>query len=266
MRPEDAELIAEIEAQDEAKSAQEMEVEKKELTTTEHEKTPQAQAPKVSAVIHVNEHNYLDAATLEGRYRLASAFYKGGMVPKSYKSPEQVFAALEFARELGLKPLSALRNIAMINGSPSVWGDLPLALVRQSGLLFSIHEFWFDKQYKQISFKNQNLNAAIFGAICITKRVNQEVGYETWFTMDDAKAANLLGKDSPWKTYTRRMLQMRARSQNLKDQFPEVLYQLPIAEYDFNTIPQMDSAKKIVTRRDGTQSQDALALLNERGE
>lgn len=206
---------------------------------------------------------YLKADTLEGRYRLAKAFIAGGMVPKGYRTPEQVFAGLEYARELQLKPLVGLRNIAVINGSPSIWGDAPLALVRRSKQLEYIQEFLFDKDFEKICFANKNINAEAYGAVCITKRKEDPEAKETWFTMDDAKRAGLLGRDNVWKTYPRRMLQMRARSQNLKDNFSDCLMGIEIAEYDYNYIPQAGLQERTINRR-GEQVIDVAKTMNEK--
>lgn len=234
------------------------------LKDTEGAKTPDTTKVEHGASIVALEHNYLDSPTLDGRYRLASAFFKGGMVPKSYTSPAAVFSGLELARELRLKPLVGLRNIAVINGHPSVWGDLPLALVRRSGSMAMIFEFIFDKDLNEICFANKNINASPYGAVCRTKRLGDEFIKETWFTMDDAKQAGLLGRDNPWKTYPRRMLQMRARSQNLKDNFSDVLLGISIAEYDFNYMPnQTENHYKGKIAHNGTVVRDVASELNE---
>ncbi len=94
--------------------------------------------------------------TLEDSYRYAKSLVDSGMLPKMYDKPEKVMAAIQFAKELGLPPLNALKNIAIVNGSPSLWGDLPLAIVRSSGKLESINEFTIDKDYKVICFENKN--------------------------------------------------------------------------------------------------------------
>jgi hypothetical protein len=208
------------------------------------------------------EDKYLTSDSLEGRYRLAKAFIAGGMVPKSYNTPEQVFAGLEFARELGLKPLTGLRSIAVINGTPSIFGDLPLALVRRAGLIVSITEYCFDKDYNKISFDNKNLNAPAYGAVCVTKRINNEYTHETTFTLDDAKKAGLLDKSGPWKTYPKRMLQMRARSQNLKDQFSDALFNISIAEYDFNYMPRESGPVKNLISFKGEEIVNTSEVIN----
>ncbi len=216
--------------------------------------------PRLPAIM-ANEHKYLEAKDLDSRYRLAQAFHRSGMVPKSYKDAASVFAGMELALELGLKPFTALKNIAVINGNPSLWGDLPLSLCRRSGLLEKITEILLDKDYNEISWRNKNLNAEIYAAVCITRRKGSDTDLETVFTMDDAKRAGLLSKDNVWKTYPRRMIQMRARGGNLKDNFGDVLLGIEIAEYDHNFLPMRDVTNGTVMR-DGTIAKDAAAEIN----
>ena len=53
------------------------------------------------------------------------------MVPKQYqRKPQDILVAVQWGYELGLQPLQALQNIAIINGKPSVYGDAALALVK----------------------------------------------------------------------------------------------------------------------------------------
>lgn len=213
-------------------------------------------------IIKTSEASYLQAPSVDSRFRIATALLRGGMVPKGYKTPEQVFAGLEYALELGLKPLSGLRNIAVINGQPSTWGELPLALCRRSGLLAQINEYIFDKDFNKICVENKNINVEAFGACCRTLRANETEFKETWFTLDDAKKAGLLSRDNVWKTYPRRMLQMRARSQNLKDNFTDALFGVSIAEYDFNYIPSNNGFIEETINHNGEEIRDVAAEIN----
>lgn len=182
--------------------------------------------------------NKAEVTTVSDQYRMAKVWIKSGMVPKNYTSPEQVITGLQYAAELGIKGgLVALRQIAVIRGTPSIWGDLPLSLCKASGRLKKHTEFLFDKDYKKISFENQNLNTEAFGAYSISET---ETGtYEAFFTLDDARKAGLLPADSAsaWTKYTRYMLKYKARSQNLKDACPEILNAISITEYDFDRHP-----------------------------
>lgn len=198
------------------------------------------------STIEVSEEGFLKARDIDGQYRIAKALFDSEMVPKSYKTPQQVMIGMQFAIELGLKPMQGLRNIAVINGNPSIWGELPLALARKSGELEYITEILIDKEYNKICLDNKNLSTQAWAAVCKIKRKNQpEV--EAFFSMDDAKTAGLLSRSSktPWDTYPKVMLIRRARSQALKTAFPDSLSALSIAEYDNNYLPEESEIKDV---------------------
>ena len=71
-------------------------------------------------------------------------------------------------------------------------------------------------------------------ATCKVKR-RGEPEQSRSFSMDDAKAAGLLGKQGPWTQYPKRMRQMRARAFAVRDVFPDVLKGLPVAEEVMDT-------------------------------
>lgn len=135
------------------------------------------------------------------------------LMPKDYRGkPENIMIAVQMGSELGLAPMQAIQNIAVINGRPSIWGDAMLALVRGSGLCANIKE----------TFEGSDDG---FRAVCVAKRKDgDEVRAE--FSIDDAKRAGLWSKQGPWQQYPRRMLQMRARGFALRDAFPDVLHGL----------------------------------------
>ncbi len=188
--------------------------------------------------ILIDDRGAFKTLTLEARYRLAKYALASGMVPKSYATPEQVMLGMEYALELGMPPLTGLRCIAVIKGTPSIFGDMPMALVRRSGLMDSCDEKVYTKDGAVMCLANGNISAEVYAASCtVVRKHTGGAAVERFFTMDDAKRAGLLGKDGPWHTYPRRMLQMRARSQALKDVFPDALSGIAITEYDFNAIP-----------------------------
>lgn len=135
------------------------------------------------------------------------------MVPKDFKGkPGNCLIAMQWGAELGLKPLQALQNLAVINGRPALWGDAVIALVRSSPLC----EFVIETDDGST-------------ATCRVKRRGEPEQQRT-FSMDDARAAGLLGKSGPWAQYPRRMRQMRARAFALRDVFADVLKGIPMAE------------------------------------
>lgn len=161
--------------------------------------------------------------SLDEMYRFAKCVVLSGLAPKGMSKVETVMIAIQMGLELGLTPMSALQNIGVINGVPSIFGDAALALVRASGLL---EDFW--------EVIRGDGDARV--AICFSKRKGYSKGRETSFSVDDAKQAKLWmrkgrdGQSTPWVTYPERMLQWRARGFNLRDNFGDVLKGLKTTE------------------------------------
>lgn len=118
---------------------------------------------------------------------------------------------------LGIPWIMAPQVIAVINGMPSIWGDGMLAVCQASGLLEDIQEF-------------DEGEGASYAATCIVKRRNRPTPVKQVFDVERAKRAGLLGKEGPWQTAPKRMMQMRARAFALRDAFPDVLKGLAMAE------------------------------------
>lgn len=175
---------------------------------------------------------------LDQAMRFADILAKSSIVPKDFQNnPGNILVAVQWGMELGLQPMQAMQNIAVINGRPSLWGDAVIGLVRSSPLCEYVAEESFDDK-----------------AVCRVKRKGEEEQIRI-FTVDDARKAGLLGKQGPWTQYPKRMMQMRARSWALRDVFPDVLRGMPIAE------EIMDIEPKDITpgpqRITGTQAAEA---------
>lgn len=156
-------------------------------------------------------------SNLEQMWRLAVIMAKSGLMPKGLQTPEAVCVAVQMGLEVGLTPMQAVQNIAVINGRPAVWGDSGIALVEASGLLEDFRE----------TITEDN---GVIKATCWAKRKNRPTPVERTFTTMDAKQAGLHGKEGPWRQYPKRMTQMRARWWVLRDLFADVLKGLKAAE------------------------------------
>lgn len=151
--------------------------------------------------------------TFDQAIRFSEMIADSDMVPKDFKGkPGNCMIAIQWGYEVGLQPLQALQNIAVINGRPAMWGDALLALVRASPLCEYITE------------SDDGHTATIRG-----KRKGQPEETRT-FSMDDAKLAGLVGKQGPWTQYPKRMRQMRARGFLVRDLFTDVLRGMAMAE------------------------------------
>jgi hypothetical protein len=157
-------------------------------------------------------------ASLEDAFRFANAIVASGFAPRGMEKPEAVLVAIQLGAELGLTPMAALQNTAVINGRPAIYGDAALALVRASGLLASFKEEEIGEPGKDS-----------FGIRVTAVRNDNSAGIEV-FTIADAKAAKLWGKAGPWTDYPRRMLKFRARGFVLRDVFGDVLKGLRTVE------------------------------------
>jgi hypothetical protein len=142
------------------------------------------------------------------------------MVPNDYRGkPENIMLAVQMGSEVGLAPMQALQNIAVINGRPALWGDAMLALCKQSSKWGGIEETLTGEGDDRV-------------ATCTVKR-GGEAPVVRHFAVRDAIRAGLWltsPSTSPWYRYPMRMLQMRARGWALRDTFPDVLRGLQSAE------------------------------------
>lgn len=157
----------------------------------------------------------LTPRNLDEAMKYAEMLAKSTIVPKGYQNkPSDVLIAVQMGQELGLKPIQALQNIAVINGKPNMYGDSCLALVKAHAAFEDIKEYYDD---------------ATETAHCELKRKGQS-WHHTSFSKIDAQKAQLWGKPGPWTQYTKRMQQMRARGFCVRDVFPDALQGLIFAE------------------------------------
>lgn len=174
---------------------------------------------------------------IEEGYRLAQYYASSGLLADRYKNnPVMVLTAMQFCIELGLPAVSGMSKIAVIKGTPCLFGEAPLALAMSHKAFESIKESYFDEQGLEICLKNQNLGSPVFGALCVVKRKGDPEPRETYFTMAEARDAKLYPAkdDSAWMKYPKVMLKYRARAQALRDKFPDAIMGIGILEYDFD--------------------------------
>lgn len=175
-------------------------------------------------------HKGVQLTTMDDMWRFAQAVSVSGFAPKGLEKQESVFIALQMGLELGLSPMAALQNIAVINGRPGIYGDAALACVRASGLLDKYEE-WYEVDGQILKtgsghFRNPTTdevrNPSCTAYVLTQRKGSDEIKVEG-FSVGDAKLASLLGKSGPWTQYPARMLKFRARGFNLRDNFGDVL-------------------------------------------
>jgi len=141
---------------------------------------------------------------------LANAIFQSNMKP-SKLSEMDLTIAIMWGMELGLTPMAASQEIAVINGKPAVYGNTAMAIVRASGFVEYIKET-----------QGQDDDGKLW-AKCEARRKGEDIDHVRTFTQDDAAKAGLWSKSGVWANYPKRMLQHRARGQILNDVFPDCL-------------------------------------------
>ena len=67
--------------------------------------------------------NIIKNTSMNDLLKLAEMLAKSNMVPAQFKNKaEDVVIAVMWGEEVGLQPIQALQNIAVINGKPSIYG------------------------------------------------------------------------------------------------------------------------------------------------
>lgn len=150
-------------------------------------------------------------ATVTEAIQFSEMLANSNMVPKQYMGkPQDIMVCIQWGMEMGLAPMQALQNIAVINGKPSVYGDAMMALVQASPVCDGVEE----------SIEDEGTANPV--AVCVARRKGR-APVTVRFSVEDAKRAGLWGKQGPWQAYPKRMLQMRARGFALRDAYPDVL-------------------------------------------
>jgi hypothetical protein len=138
-------------------------------------------------------------------FKLAESFCKSAFCPAAYRGkPADVYLAMAYGSQIGLNPLLAVQNIAVVNGKPSVYGDALTAIAQGH------HE---TESYED-GYKDDGT------AYCKITRKGRTIYRE--FSVEMAKRAGLWGRNT-WAQYPERMLLWRARGWAIRDAFADVL-------------------------------------------
>jgi hypothetical protein len=134
----------------------------------------------------------------------AKALVDSGFLPQSVNTPQKAVAIMMLGRELGIPPWAALSTINVIQGKPTVSPQLMLALINRSGQLANMECI------------------AEPDKATVTMLRRGRVPHTETFTMKDAAALNLTGKDN-YKKQPATMLKWRAVAACARVVFPDVI-------------------------------------------
>lgn len=134
--------------------------------------------------------------TLGEAMELAKIIADSDLAPKDYKGkPGNVLIAVQMGQEVGLSPMAAIQSIAVINGKPSLYGDVGKAILLSNGCHIEEDDVLLIK-------KNG------YGRCKITRKGHPPC--ERTFSIESAKTAGLWAKPGPWTQYPERQMAWRA--------------------------------------------------------
>ena len=177
-------------------------------------------------------------AQLSVALREAQAVAKAGdAIPKGYRgNPGAVLLAKAWADKRGLDILTALQTVAFVQGRPVIDATMQRALAKQAGY--------------RVTVTDASSTAA---TVKVVELASGEVIGEASYTVDDAKAAGLLGKDN-WKRTPEDMLVARATTRAVRRYAPEVMVGLVAGTDELDEI--RDREDPIAVLQDAGEDQD----------
>lgn len=180
-----------------------------------------------------------EAEHLNLLWKLARMTTDTEMVPKVLrKRPDAALAVMVYGHELGLRPMTSLREVFIIEGTPSCSAKLMRALIYRAG-----HELHF--------VESSSGRCVVEG-----KRSDGLGSARVAWDIADAQRAGLTGKDV-WKKYPRQMLVARATSELARLIFadvtigytPEELTRFDLSgEYDYVDVAEVDDEPDVAER------------------
>jgi hypothetical protein len=170
--------------------------------------------------------------------RFAGLVHSAGLAPKGFDTAPRVAYGILMNLELKRPIITGLQDLAIINGRCGIYGNAALAMVTASGLM----EDGFPKETETGTPFQDDWK---FTFTVKRKGRPEKTGIWTWAEskragFDDPKTKD--GKPdiwTPWVRFTRRMMQWKARTFVLRDEFGDILRGMNIAE-DLHDVIDLD--------------------------
>src|SRR3990167_7816753 len=143
-------------------------------------------------------------SSLDDLLELGKVLVKSGMLPQSVKNPEAAVAIMLKGREIGMPVMESFALINVIQGKPTIAPQGMLALIKRSG-------------------QQEDIQISDDGTTCtVTMKRKGESQHTASFSMEDAKAMGLAGKDN-WIKQPKTMRQWRAIAACARVVFPDII-------------------------------------------
>lgn len=180
---------------------------------------------KSEAAVAVSEESQVakfdDFSNVGQMTEFAKVLIASKMLPPAYNSPEKVVAAVVQGKELGMDAMTAINNLHVIQGKPTLSVHAIAALLKKAGVMYEIV-----KDYEPVYEKNDDGKEVLIDRITTIKF--SQFKHDRWFeneisfTMKEAKKQDLTSKDN-WKRMPNIMLRARALAIGARFSAPEAL-------------------------------------------
>lgn len=171
----------------------------------------QSSPPNTDKLVTVGNRG-IELHSLDDLLRMSTIVVGSGLAPKG-DTPQAVAVKMQLGLELGLTPMSSLKNIAVINGRPGIFGDAGKALLLASGKLDGAPKIAW----------SGNPTGDDWTCTVTMKRVGLTGEFVGTYSVARAKRANLWRKAGPWSNDPDRQLEWRAWWYAARDGFADVL-------------------------------------------
>lgn len=171
------------------------------------------------------------ARALSSAHQIAKALCVTAFVPKHFSNkPDEAAAALMLGSELGLSPVSALKSIFVVSGTPGLYARSMVALTLAHG-----HEVWTEKSTDEEV------------VVCGRRKGNDHVERVSWTNARARKAKYT--SNSKYETDPQSMLYARAAADVCRRVAPDTLSGLAVTveELELEGTPQ--ATRKVQRRK-----------------
>lgn len=165
---------------------------------------------------------------------LASFLAASDLIPKSLGGrKENVAIVLMMGHEIGVPGVAALSNIYVVNGRPSIYGELATALVRRSGLV------------EKLSFSFEGTGPTL-QCIAVGQRKGDKETHTITYSWAQAMLAGLPDKNPNYHKSPQDMIMWKALHRLYKFLWPDVLKGLVIREIASEEIQEAEVVPQVV--------------------
>jgi hypothetical protein len=172
---------------------------------------PQKEVSKFQVSLNLSKSDYIN-------YDQLQLILNSRILPEWINSVEKLATALIYAKELKMPPLTALKNMYIVKGIPTINVNLMTAIIRANGHYFKIVKEW-------AIIENENGKDAYCEVHAYRKNEldenNKLIVHVVRFSWNEAKLMGLTEKEN-WKKMPQAMLKARCLAKMARDVYSDI--------------------------------------------